>query len=108
MTASPRTVRLGYTGKLLQYVVADGTHVTAGDAIAEVEAMKMVGPFFVEATGVLTHVMVRGCHPEAGLARFQRRGRGQWDAPWLSCSRQAAIFKAGMSSPRFPWMTLRK
>jgi acetyl-CoA carboxylase/biotin carboxylase 1 len=46
------------TGKLLHYLIPDGAHVSAGDSIAEVEAMKMVGPFIVEASGILKQVMV--------------------------------------------------
>eukprot|EP00043_Microstomoeca_roanoka_P013840 m.136036 g.136036 ORF g.136036 m.136036 type:complete len:2298 (+) comp15862_c0_seq1:167-7060(+) len=54
------------TGKLMSYLVPDGAHVQAGDAIAEVEVMKMVGLFHVEASGVLTHKMVLGHNFRAG------------------------------------------
>eukprot|EP00045_Choanoeca_perplexa_P018135 m.279161 g.279161 ORF g.279161 m.279161 type:complete len:2306 (+) comp17727_c0_seq1:161-7078(+) len=54
------------TGKLLHYLVPDGSHVSAGDSIAEVEAMKMVGPFIVEATGILKQVMPAGTNFQSG------------------------------------------
>ena len=38
----PSVLRAPSPGKLIQYLVADGAYVQAGDAYAEVEVMKMV------------------------------------------------------------------
>lgn len=62
----PSICRTTTTGKLLHFIVPDGAHVKAGDSIAEVEAMKMVGHFLVEADGYVKHEMVEGRNFQAG------------------------------------------
>ena len=44
---------LTVSGKLLQFLVADGTHVDAGQAYAEIEIMKMVQTLRVPAAGTI-------------------------------------------------------
>ncbi|EGD82369.1 acetyl-CoA carboxylase [Salpingoeca rosetta] len=62
----PSIVRTTSTGKLLKYLVADGTAVQAGDAIAQVEVMKMVSEVKVEASGRIQLAMVSGHNFGAG------------------------------------------
>jgi len=41
--------------KLVRYLAADGDHVSAGYAYAEVEVMKMYMPLLTKESGILRH-----------------------------------------------------
>ncbi len=62
----PSLVRSPSPGKLVRYLIADGTVVPAGAAIAEVEIMKMYMPLTVSETGTVTIVKAAGSSLEAG------------------------------------------
>lgn len=54
------------TGKLINYRVADGGHVNAGESYAEIEVMKMVMELKVTEQGTIHYVKRNGCTLEAG------------------------------------------
>lgn len=62
----PTILRSPSTGKLLQFLVEDGAHVTAGQAYAEIEVMKMVMTLTTQESGCLVHVKRSGAVLEAG------------------------------------------
>jgi acetyl-CoA carboxylase/biotin carboxylase 1 len=69
----PTILRSPSTGKLLQFLVEDGTHVYSGQAFAEIEVMKMVMTLTTQESGVVQHVKRSGAVLEAGsiLARLE-------------------------------------
>ena len=69
----PTILRSPSTGKLLQFLVEDGAHVTAGQAYAEIEVMKMVMTLTTQESGQLVQVKRSGAVLEAGsiLARLE-------------------------------------
>ncbi|XP_022661132.1 acetyl-CoA carboxylase-like isoform X3 [Varroa destructor] len=69
----PSVLRSPSTGKLLQFLVEDGSHVLAGQPYAEIEVMKMVMTLTVEETGVVYLIKRPGAVLEAGaeLARLE-------------------------------------
>ncbi|XP_069817486.1 acetyl-CoA carboxylase 2 isoform X2 [Dendropsophus ebraccatus] len=62
----PTVLRSPSTGKLLQYVVEDGSHVNAGDCFAEIEVMKMVMTLVVQESGHINYVKRPGAVLECG------------------------------------------
>ena len=62
----PTILRSPSTGKLLQFLVEDKTHVYQGQAYAEIEVMKMVLTLTTQESGVITHVKRSGAVLEAG------------------------------------------
>jgi len=62
----PTILRSPSTGKLLQFLVDDGTHVFQGQAYAEIEVMKMVMTLTTQESGVISHVKRSGAVLEAG------------------------------------------
>lgn len=69
----PTILRSPSTGKLLQFLIEDGSHVNAGQAYAEIEVMKMVMTLTTQESGILQHVKRSGAVLEAGsiLARLE-------------------------------------
>lgn len=69
----PTILRSPSTGKLLNFLIEDESHVTAGQAYAEIEVMKMVMTLTTQESGILQHVKRTGAVLEAGsiLARLQ-------------------------------------
>lgn len=61
-----------FKGKLLQFLVDDGSHVYSGQAYAEIEVMKMVMTLTTQESGLVHHVKRSGAVLEAGsiLARL--------------------------------------
>lgn len=68
----PTILRSPSTGKLLQFLVEDGSHVYQGQAYAEIEVMKMVMTLTTQESGEIRHVKRAGAVLEAGciLARL--------------------------------------
>ncbi|XP_054153729.1 acetyl-CoA carboxylase-like isoform X3 [Oppia nitens] len=68
----PTILRSPSTGKLLQFLVEDGTHVYSGQAYAEIEVMKMVMTLTTQESGIVNHIKRAGAVLEAGsvLARL--------------------------------------
>ncbi|XP_075070318.1 acetyl-CoA carboxylase 2 isoform X2 [Mixophyes fleayi] len=62
----PTVLRSPSTGKLLQYMVEDGSHVNAGDCFAEIEVMKMVMTLLVQEPGHIRYVKRPGVVLESG------------------------------------------
>ncbi|CAG2120740.1 unnamed protein product, partial [Medioppia subpectinata] len=69
----PTILRSPSTGKLLQFLVEDGSHVYSGQAYAEIEVMKMVMTLTTQESGIVQHVKRSGAVLEAGsiLARLE-------------------------------------
>ena len=69
----PSVLRSPSTGKLLQFLVEDGSHILAGQPYAEIEVMKMVMTLTVEETGTVFIIKRPGAVLEAGaeLARLE-------------------------------------
>uniref|UniRef100_A0A8C1FLV1 acetyl-CoA carboxylase n=1 Tax=Cyprinus carpio carpio TaxID=630221 RepID=A0A8C1FLV1_CYPCA len=62
----PTVLRSPSAGKLLQYVVADGSHVLATQPYAEIEVMKMVMPLHVQHSGCIHFLKRPGTVLEPG------------------------------------------
>uniref|UniRef100_A0A9J7Y0B3 acetyl-CoA carboxylase n=1 Tax=Cyprinus carpio carpio TaxID=630221 RepID=A0A9J7Y0B3_CYPCA len=62
----PTVLRSPSTGKLLQYVVADGSHVLATQPYAEIEVMKMVMTLHVQHSGCIHFLKRSGTVLEPG------------------------------------------
>ncbi|XP_066459958.1 acetyl-CoA carboxylase 2 isoform X1 [Eleutherodactylus coqui] len=62
----PTVLRSPSTGKLLQYMVEDASHVNAGDCFAEIEVMKMVMTLIVQEAGHIHYVKRPGVVLESG------------------------------------------
>ncbi|XP_066509285.1 acetyl-CoA carboxylase-like isoform X2 [Hoplias malabaricus] len=62
----PTVLRSPSAGKLLQYMVDDGSHVTAGYPYAEIEVMKMVMTLMVQESGHIKFVKRPGAVLETG------------------------------------------
>nr|XP_055054624.1 acetyl-CoA carboxylase isoform X7 [Misgurnus anguillicaudatus] len=62
----PTVLRSPSAGKLLQYVVADGSHVLAGQPYAEIEVMKMVMTLHVKQSGCVHFLKRPGTVLEPG------------------------------------------
>uniref|UniRef100_A0AAR2J106 acetyl-CoA carboxylase n=1 Tax=Pygocentrus nattereri TaxID=42514 RepID=A0AAR2J106_PYGNA len=62
----PTVLRSPSAGKLLQYIVDDGGHVTAGHPYAEIEVMKMVMTLTVQESGCVHFVKRPGAVLEPG------------------------------------------
>lgn len=69
----PSVLRSPSTGKLIQFLVEDGSHILAGQVYAEIEVMKMVMTLTVEETGTVFLAKRPGAVLEAGavLARLE-------------------------------------
>lgn len=87
----PAQLRSAMQGKLVQWLVQDGAHVNKGQAIAEVEVMKMYVTTTAPEAGVIKIVKPEGTVLEAGdlIAQFVL------DDP--DCVQKAELFKG-----RFP------
>jgi len=62
----PTKLRATTTGKLVRFLVADGTHVRAGQAFCEMEVMKMYMQLTTSHGGVLTHAANADSYVKAG------------------------------------------
>ncbi|XP_029017802.1 acetyl-CoA carboxylase isoform X4 [Betta splendens] len=62
----PTVLRSPSAGKLLQYMVEDGSHVCAGETYAEIEVMKMVMTLTVQHSGCIHFVKRPGAVLESG------------------------------------------
>ncbi|ODV78179.1 acetyl-coenzyme-A carboxylase [Suhomyces tanzawaensis NRRL Y-17324] len=62
----PTQLRTPSPGKLVKYLVESGEHVTAGQAYAEVEVMKMVMPLIAQENGVVQVIKQPGSTVNAG------------------------------------------
>ncbi|CAL1616009.1 unnamed protein product [Knipowitschia caucasica] len=62
----PTVLRSPSAGKLLQYVVEDGSHIHAGETYAEIEVMKMVMTLTVQQAGCIHFVKRPGAVLETG------------------------------------------
>nr|XP_015221745.1 PREDICTED: acetyl-CoA carboxylase 2 isoform X3 [Lepisosteus oculatus] len=69
----PTILRSPSTGKLLQYLVEDGGHISAGSCYAEIEVMKMVMTLNVQESGCVRYVKRPGAVLESGcvVARLE-------------------------------------
>ncbi|XP_071044333.1 acetyl-CoA carboxylase isoform X1 [Parasteatoda tepidariorum] len=69
----PTILRSPSTGKLIQFLIEDGSHVYPGQAYAEIEVMKMVMTLTVNESGCIHFVKRPGAVLEAGsiLARLE-------------------------------------
>ena len=56
------------TGKLLRYLIPDGSRAAEGVAYCEIEVMKTVMPLLATSTGIITHLMQAGAALETGDA----------------------------------------
>ncbi|KAI9096466.1 acetyl-CoA carboxylase [Phlyctochytrium arcticum] len=56
----PTKLRSPSPGKLVRYLVEDGSHIHAGDAFAEIEVMKMYMPLLANESGVVRFTMPSG------------------------------------------------
>ncbi|KAJ3333308.1 acetyl-coenzyme-A carboxylase [Blyttiomyces sp. JEL0837] len=50
----PTQLRSPSPGKLVRYLIEDGSHLNAGDAYAEIEVMKMYMPLLAQESGIVT------------------------------------------------------
>ncbi|XP_067945833.1 acetyl-CoA carboxylase-like [Watersipora subatra] len=64
--SDPSVLRTQTAGKLINYTVDDGSHITAGSVYAEIEVMKMVMELKVAETGILRYVKRAGAVLAAG------------------------------------------
>lgn len=62
----PTTVKSPSPGKLVRYLVEDGSHVTAGAPVAEIEVMKMYIPLQCGESGRISFVKPAGSSIETG------------------------------------------
>lgn len=62
----PTTVKSPSPGKLVRYLVEDGSHVNAGTPVAEIEVMKMYIPLQCGESGRITFVKPAGSSIETG------------------------------------------
>ncbi|XP_062445705.1 acetyl-CoA carboxylase 2 [Rhea pennata] len=62
----PTVLRSPSAGKLLQYMVEDGSHIAEGNVFAEIEVMKIVVTLPVEESGCVRYVKRPGALLEAG------------------------------------------
>ncbi|CAI4218074.1 unnamed protein product [Parascedosporium putredinis] len=62
----PTQLRTPSPGKLVKYTVANGEHIKAGQAFAEVEVMKMYMPLIAQEDGVVQLIKQPGATLEAG------------------------------------------
>lgn len=62
----PTTVKSPSPGKLVRYLVDDGSHVTAGTPVAEIEVMKMYIPLQCGESGHITFLKPAGSSIETG------------------------------------------
>ena len=62
----PSVIRLTTSGKLVRYLVEDGTRVAAGTAFAEMEVMKMYLPVAVQEAGKIHLTQNEGAQLQAG------------------------------------------
>ncbi|MES1910740.1 MAG: hypothetical protein MHM6MM_003275 [Cercozoa sp. M6MM] len=64
----PSTLRAAMPGKLVRFLVRDGEHVSEGEAVAELEVMKMVVPLVSTHAGVVAYLpgVAEGCVLQAG------------------------------------------
>jgi acetyl-CoA carboxylase/biotin carboxylase 1 len=62
----PTTVKSPSPGKLVRYLVEDGSHVTAGTPVAEIEVMKMYIPLQSGESGRINFVKPAGSSIETG------------------------------------------
>ncbi|XP_018604528.1 acetyl-CoA carboxylase isoform X4 [Scleropages formosus] len=69
----PTVLRSPSAGKLLQYLVEDGGHISAGNSYAEIEVMKMVMTLNVQDSGCVYFIKRPGAMLESGcvVARLQ-------------------------------------
>jgi biotin carboxylase/acetyl-CoA carboxylase carboxyltransferase component/biotin carboxyl carrier protein len=64
--SDPSKLRAEVSGKLVRYLVEDGSHVDKGQGYAEIEVMKMYMPVLSPEAGVIHHVQPEGSILEAG------------------------------------------
>lgn len=62
----PTTVKSPSPGKLVRYLVEDGSHITSGTPVAEIEVMKMYIPLQCGESGRITFVKPAGSSIETG------------------------------------------
>ena len=63
----PTILKADMQGKLVRYLVADGSHIEKGQAYCEVEVMKMYLSMLAPESGYITHKNVSGAIIEAGV-----------------------------------------
>ncbi|KAJ3133662.1 acetyl-coenzyme-A carboxylase [Physocladia obscura] len=51
--SDPTQLRSPSPGKLVRYLIEDGSHINAGDAFAEIEVMKMYMPLLASESGII-------------------------------------------------------
>ncbi|KAJ3082689.1 acetyl-coenzyme-A carboxylase [Rhizoclosmatium hyalinum] len=56
----PTQLRSPSPGKLVRFLIDDGAHISAGDAFAEIEVMKMYMPLVANESGVITFTKPAG------------------------------------------------
>ena len=62
----PTKLRATTTGKLVRFLVADGAHVSAGQAFCEMEVMKMYMQLTTSSAGVISHAANADSYVKAG------------------------------------------
>ncbi|KAJ3014968.1 acetyl-coenzyme-A carboxylase [Thoreauomyces humboldtii] len=62
----PTKLRSPSPGKLVRYLVEDGTHINSGDAFAEIEVMKMYMPLLASESGLVHFSLPAGSVLNAG------------------------------------------
>ncbi|KAI8815908.1 acetyl-CoA carboxylase [Fimicolochytrium jonesii] len=62
----PTKLRSPSPGKLVRYLVEEGSHLNAGDAFAEIEVMKMYMPLLASESGLVEFVLPAGSVLSAG------------------------------------------
>ncbi|TPX55246.1 acetyl-CoA carboxylase [Powellomyces hirtus] len=62
----PTKLRSPSPGKLVRYLVEDGSHINAGDAFAEIEVMKMYMPLLASESGLVQFSLPAGSVLQSG------------------------------------------
>ena len=62
----PSILRSTSSGRLVRFLAADGSIVSANDVIAEIEVMKMYIPITVPENGTIRLMKQAGCNVEVG------------------------------------------
>ncbi|KAJ3200650.1 acetyl-coenzyme-A carboxylase [Entophlyctis luteolus] len=58
--SDPTQLRSPSPGKLVRYLVEDGSHISSGDAFAEIEVMKMYMPLLATESGMISFIKPSG------------------------------------------------
>lgn len=75
----PSTIKTPSPGKLVRYLVEDGSHVTAGTPVAEIEVMKLYIPLLSTESGSISFVKPAGSSIETGdlIGKMSEEGGGR-------------------------------